>query len=102
MIPASRYEATHESSWTEIWVLPTLWDLGGINIQDVPGEDGRPGVPEIEIRVAPKLLQLYAGSPQNSPHVKQFLLNKEPQFRSGSRKSGALCNRDLCANRHQV
>ncbi len=53
VIEASRYEVTHASGWTESWVPPTLWDLGDININDVPGPGGAPGAPEIEVRVAP-------------------------------------------------
>jgi hypothetical protein len=53
VIEASRYEVTQASGWTESWVPPTLWDLGDINIQDVPGPDGGLGAPEIEVRVAP-------------------------------------------------
>lgn len=53
VIPASRYEAMHESSWMESWILPTLWNLGDMNIQDVPGPDGGLGAPEVEVRVSP-------------------------------------------------
>ena len=53
VIPASRYLVANASHWTEIWVPPTLWDLGDINIRDVPGDDGRLGPPEIKVRVAP-------------------------------------------------
>ncbi len=53
VIPASRYLVAESSRWTETWVPPTLWDLGDINIQDVPGEDGGMGPPEIEVRVSP-------------------------------------------------
>ena len=53
VIAASRYHVTQGSRWTEIWVPPTLWDLGDINIEDVPGEDGELGPSEIEVRVSP-------------------------------------------------
>jgi hypothetical protein len=53
VIEASCYEVTQASRWTEIWVPPTPWDLGDINIQDLPGDDGGLGPPEIEVRVAP-------------------------------------------------
>jgi hypothetical protein len=53
VIPASRYIVAQASNWTETWVPPTLWDLGDINIHDVPGDDGELGPPEIEVRVAP-------------------------------------------------
>ena len=46
MIEASRYEVTQPSRWTESWIPPTLWDLGDINIQDVPGSDGGLGSPD--------------------------------------------------------
>lgn len=46
VIEASRYEVTQPSRWTESWIPPTLWDLGDINIQDVPGSDGGLGSPD--------------------------------------------------------
>jgi hypothetical protein len=52
VIEASRYEVTHESSWLESWCPPTWWDLGDINIQDVPAADGERGAACIEVSVA--------------------------------------------------
>jgi hypothetical protein len=53
VIAASRYSVAQTSCWTESWAPPTSWDLGDINIQDVPGPDGEMGVSEIEVMVAP-------------------------------------------------
>ena len=55
VIEASRYEVTQESRWRELWVPPTPWDLGDINIHDVPGDDGgadraRPRAPGVPAR----------------------------------------------------
>ena len=53
VIEASRYEATHESSWLESWCPPTWWDLGDVNIDEIPAEDGERGATNIEVSVPP-------------------------------------------------
>jgi hypothetical protein len=53
VIDASRYEVTHESSWLESWCPPTWWDLGDVNFEDAPAEDGQWGAAAIEVSVAP-------------------------------------------------
>jgi hypothetical protein len=53
VVDASRYEVTHESSWLESWCPPTWWDLGDVNIDEIPAEDGERGAACIEVSVAP-------------------------------------------------
>jgi hypothetical protein len=52
VIEPSRYEVTHESSWLESWCPPTWWDLGDVNIDEIPSEDGQRGAVSIEVSVA--------------------------------------------------
>ncbi len=40
VIPASRCEIERPSGWMESRIPPTLWDLGNVNIEDVPAPDG--------------------------------------------------------------
>jgi len=53
IIEASRYEATHRSGWLETWCPPTWWDLGDVNIDEIPAADGERGAACIEVSVAP-------------------------------------------------
>jgi hypothetical protein len=53
VIGPSCYEVTHESSWLESWCPPTWWDLGDINIEDLPAVDGERGAACIEVSVEP-------------------------------------------------
>jgi hypothetical protein len=52
-IGPSCYHVTHESSWLESWCPPTWWDLGDVNFEDAPAEDGQWGAAAIEVSVAP-------------------------------------------------
>ena len=53
VIEASCYKVTHKSSWPEGWCPPTWWDLGDVNIEDAPAEDGQWGAACVEVSVAP-------------------------------------------------
>jgi hypothetical protein len=73
VIDASRYEVTHKSSWLESWCPPTWWDLGDVNIEGAPAEDGQWGAAAIEVSVAPGevpkvLWKGPSGKPWRIPH----------------------------------
>jgi len=73
VIAASCYKVTHESSWLESWCPPTWWDLGDVNIDEIPAAGGERGAASIEVSVAPGeipkvLWQGPSGKPWRIPH----------------------------------